>query len=69
MPGILTNHCGWDGGSSYIAVGGRERSEEAEPVCEISEFGRKAGTGEAVLFACFRFLRGKVLRMFVCGGK
>ena len=37
-------------------------SEEAGPA-------EKQGQEEAVSFACFPFLRGKVLRMFACRGK
>lgn len=41
-------------------------SEEAEPVRGLQSGAEKQGREEAVSFACFPFLRGKVLRMFVC---
>lgn len=64
-------------GSDGIPMGGMEGaatlawveengSEEAKPVCESSESGRKVRTREAFLFACFMLLRGKLLRTFVC---
>lgn len=56
---------GMEGGAT-LGWAEETRSEDPESACESFAFGRKVGTRESFSFACFIFLRGNVLRLFVC---
>ena len=63
-----TDWC-WDGGNSYWSGWKRTEVKKQNLCVGLQGWAEKQGQEEAVLFACFPFLRGKVLRMFACGGK
>lgn len=62
------------GDTDRFTMGGMERGEEnwsaeTEPVCESLESGRKVGTRESFLFACFVFSGGRYSGCSVCSGE
>lgn len=57
----------WVGWREELRWGGQKRPGVKTPnLRESFAFGRKVGTRESFSFACIIFLRGNVLRLFVC---